>query len=475
MRTANIVGSGPNGLAAAITLAQAGIQVAVYERLATVGGACSTAEITLPGFRHDLGASALPMAAASPFLRSLPLAQYGFDFAQPEFALAHPFDDGTAVALTNTLTGMSAQLTAVDFAAWHRLFGSIVKAFDQLVPEILEPLIHLPRHPFALARFGIPALLPATTLAHAFFDDKRTQALFGGCAAHSVMPLESPLCSAVAIVLAAAAHTVGWPVAVGGSQSLSDALAAHLRSLGGTIHLNSPVESFTDLPDADVMLFDTSAQALGTICASRLTSGFRESLRQFKPGPGIFKVDWALSEPIPWKAAQCQSAGTIHVGGTLEEIAEAEAGVFEGRHADKPFLILVQPSVVDPARAPAGCHTAWAYCHVPNGSTLDRTEAIEAQVARFAPGFRDVILARRTQSTSQLEAWNSNLIGGDLSGGAMTIKQMLLRPTIRDYATSDPSIYLCSSSTPPGGGIHGMCGVNAANLALKNAKRPTPR
>ena len=472
MRTANVIGSGPNGLAAAITLAQDGVKVSVYERSAIVGGACSTAEITLPGFHHDLGASALPMAAASQFLRSLPLAQYGFHFAQPEFALAHPFDDGTAVALTNTLAAMSSQLTPADFTAWRRLFGSIVRSFDQLVPDILGPLIRLPRHPFALARFGIPALMPATTLAHTFFHDKRTQALFGGCAAHAVMPLESPLCSSVAIVLAAAAHTVGWPVAAAGSQSLSDALAAHLQALGGVIHLSTPIESLKDLTAADALLFDTSAQALSSICGSQLTPAFRESLRHFKPGPGIFKVDWALSGPIPWTAKECRGAATIHVGGTLEEIAQAEAAVFQGLHSDKPFLILVQPSVADPTRAPAGCHTAWAYCHVPNGSTLDRTEAIEAQVARFAPGFRDVILARRTQSTSQLEAWNPNLVGGDLSGGAMTMKQMLMRPTIREYATSDPAIYLCSSSTPPGGGIHGMCGVNAANLALNNAKRP---
>jgi phytoene dehydrogenase-like protein len=473
MRSANIIGSGPNGLAAAITLAQAGVAVTVCERNPTLGGACSTAEITLPGFRHDLGASALPMAAASPFFRSLPLAKYGFHFIQPELSLAHPLDDGSAVALTPSLADMSSQLTPDDTAAWRRFFSAVVNSWEQLVPEILSPVLHVPRHPFALARFGLPALLPATTLARTFFSDMRTRALFAGVAAHSVMPLDAPLCSAVGIVLSAAAHTVGWPVASGpqtGSQALSNALAAHLRSLGGTIHLSHEVHTLADLQPADVALFDTSARALERIAAPRLSAGFRSSLRRFKPGPGVFKVDWALSEPIPWTAEACRRAGTIHVGGTLEEIARAEAAVFAGRHPDKPFIILVQPSIADPTRASAGGHTAWGYCHVPNGSTLDRTEAIESQIARFAPGFRDVILARRTQSTPQLEAWNPNLLGGDLSGGAMTPRQLLLRPTLRGYSTSDPAIYLCSSSTPPGGGVHGMCGFHAATAALKHSQ-----
>jgi len=467
MRSANIIGSGLNGLAAAITLAQAGVSVTVYERNPQLGGACSSAEITLPGFVHDLGASALPMAAASPFLRSLPLAEYNFHFLEPEYALAHPLDDGSAVALTSTLAGMSEQLGVHDFNAWRRLFAPLVSSWRKLVPEILGPLLHVPRHPLALARFGVPALLPSTALARTCFEDRRTQALFAGCSGHSVMRLDSPLSASVGLVLAAAAHTVGWPVAQGGSQTLSEALAAHLRSLGGVIHLSHPVESLSDLPDADMIFFDTSAQALERIAAPRLSAGFRDSLRRFRPGPGVFKIDWALSEPIPWAAEACRRAGTVHLGGTLEEIAEAEAEVFAGRHAERPFIILVQPSVADPSRAPAGCHTAWGYCHVPNGSELDRTNAIENQVARFAPGFRDIILARHTHSTAQLEAWNPNLVGGDLSGGAMTAKQMLMRPTLRDYGTSDPAIFLCSSSTPPGGGIHGMCGVHAALQALK--------
>jgi phytoene dehydrogenase-like protein len=474
MRTANIIGSGPNGLAAAITLAQAGFLVNVFERNATLGGACATAEITLPGFHHDLGASAFPMGAASPFFHSLPLEQHGLRWCQPELPLAHPLDDGSAVALTPTLDGMFAQLPREDATAWKRFFNPIVRNWDDLVPDLLSTVLHIPRHPLSMARFGLPALLPATTFAHTFFSKPRAHALFAGCAAHSVMPLESPLSSAIGIVLAAAGHTVGWPVACGGSQAITNALAAHLQSLGGTIHPNQPIDSIDQLPPADLTFFDTSAEALERIAGTRFTEPFRASLRSFKSGPGVFKVDWALSEPIPWTAESCRRAGTIHVGGTLEEIARAEADAFAGKHSDKPFVLLVQPSVADTSRAPEGKHTAWGYCHVPNGSTVDRTEAIEAQVTRFAPGFRDVILARRTQTTAQLESWNPNLLGGDLSGGAMSVGQLLFRPTARDYATTDPTIFLCSSSTPPGGGVHGMCGHRAAQLALKRLASSGP-
>ena len=472
MHTAHIIGSGPNGLACAITLAQAGVAVTVYERGAQVGGACSSAEVTLPGFHHDLGASAFPMGAASPFFRSLPLEQFGLRWVAPEYALAHPLDDGSAVALTKTIGDMAGQLSREDSAAWKRVFGPSVKHWEKLVPEILGPVMHVPRHPFALARFGLRALLPATTFAHLFFRDARAKALFAGCAAHSVMPLDAPLSAAVGIVLGAAGHAVNWPVVQGGSQGLSNALAAYLQSLGGKILLGHPVTSMDDLEPADASFFDTSTRTLERVAGSRLSAGFKHVLHAFQPGPGVFKVDWALSAPIPWRAEVCRRAGTIHVGGTLEEIARAEAEVFAGRHPARPFLLLVQPSVADPRRAPEGKHTAWGYCHVPNGSTLDQLEAIESQVERFAPGFRDVVLARRTQTTAQLEAWNPNLLGGDLSGGAMSARQMLFRPGIREYGTSHPAIYLCSSSTPPGGGVHGMCGFHAASLALKTM---TPR
>lgn len=467
LRTANIIGSGPNGLAAAITLAQAGFTVSVFERNATPGGACSTAEITLPGFHHDLGASAFPMGAASPFFRSLPLEQHGLRWCHPECPLAHPLDDGTAVALTRSLDDMAAQLPNADAAAWKRFFQPIVRDWDKLVPDLLSTVVHIPHHPLAMARFGLPALLPATTFAHTFFSKPRARALFAGCAAHSVMPLEAPLSAAIGIVLGAAGHTAGWPVAGGGAQSITNALIAHLQSLGGSVYCNHAVDSLNQLPPADLTFFDTSARALEQVAGPRFTAPFRHSLRTFKSGPGSFKVDWALSEPIPWTAEACRRAATIHIGGTLEEIARAEAEVFAGKHPHQPFVLLVQPSIADSSRAPAGKHTAWAYCHVPNGSDVDCTAAIEAQVARFAPGFRDVILARRTHSTAQLEAWNPNLLGGDLSGGAMSAGQLLFRPTPRDYATTDPSIFLCSSSTPPGGGVHGMCGHRAAQLALK--------
>lgn len=468
MKTANVIGSGPNGLAAAITLAQAGVRVTVSEASQRIGGACSTAEVTLPGFHHDLGSSCFPMGSSSPFFRSLPLSRYGFRWIEPEVPLAHPLDDGTAVCLQHQLTDMPMELGARDGAAWQRLFGPMVKDWERLVPEILGPTLHLPRAPFALGRFGLTAVWPATRLATSFFRDEPARALFAGCAAHSVMPLDAALCSAVGLLLACAAHTsAGWPVSGGGSQSLTDALAGHLHSLGGEIRTGLRVNRLADLEPADATLFDTSARAMSEIAAERLTPAFRASLNRFRQGPGVFKVDWALSEPIPWLAEPCRRSGTVHVGGSMQEIVAAEAAVFRGEHSDRPFVLLVQPSVCDPSRAPAGKGTAWGYCHVPNGSTVDCTEAIEGQIERFAPGFRDCILARRTWPPALLESWNPNLVGGDLAGGAMTAMQILARPSARMYATSDPNLFLCSSYTPPGGGVHGMCGYHAANLALK--------
>ncbi len=467
---AHVIGSGPNGLAAAITLAQAGIEVTVFEAQPRIGGACASAEFTLPGFVHDLGSSAYPMGAASPFFRSLPLQRFGLRWVQPEFAVAHPLDGGVGVGLARSLGVMAEQLGAADGVAWTRMFAGLVDRWEELVPEILGPVVHVPRHGIALAKFGLPALLPATTLAKNSFTGERARALFAGCAAHSVMPLEAPLSAAIGLVLGTAGHAVGWPVIGGGAQHLSDALAACLHELGGQIHTDMLVENLEDLPPAEITLFDTGTKALASIAAERLSPGYRSSLRDFKAGPGAFKVDWALSGPMPWTAEVCRRAATVHVGGTLEEIAAAERAVFDGRCSDRPFVLLVQPTICDPSRAPAGKHTAWGYCHVPNGSTIDRTAAIEAQVERFAPGFRDCILARRTWTTGQLESWNPNLVGGDLSGGAMTAKQMLFRPTVREYGTSDPGVFLCSSSTPPGGGVHGMAGFHAARLALRSIR-----
>lgn len=471
MQTANVIGSGPNGLAAAITLAQAGVRVTVYEASNTIGGACSTGEVTLPGFHHDLGSSCFPMGAASPFFRSLPLAEYGFRWIEPQIPLAHPLDDGSAVCLRHDLAAMPDELGEPDASAWQRLFAPLVRGWSDLVPELLGPVAHLPRHPLLLARFGLPALLPARTLSRTFFREPGARALFAGCAAHSVMPLSAPLSSAIGLVLATAAHTTGWPVAAGGSQSLTDALAAHLRSLGGEIHTAVLVKSLRETGPADVTLFDSSASSLEQIAGDRLSSSFRRTLRRYPQAPGIFKIDWALSAPIPWQAEACRRAGTVHVGGTMEEIADAEAAVFKGLHHELPFVLLVQPSVCDPSRAPAGMHTAWGYCHVPNGSAVDCAQSIERQVERFAPGFGDCILARRIQSTAQLESWDANLIGGDISGGGMSAPRLVLRPTFRTYRTSDPAIYLCSSYTPPGGGVHGMCGYHSAKVALSRLGR----
>ena len=467
LRTANIIGSGPNGLAAAITLAQRGVAVTVYERNAQIGGACATAEVTLPGFRHDLGASVYPLGVASPFFRALPLADFGLRWIEPDAPLAHPLDDGTAVLLEHSLEATAAQFSAHDARAWRLLLASSVRDWPKLVNEVTRPLLRLPSSPFVMATFGVAAMLPAQALARTVFRDEPARALFAGCAAHSVLPLTHVASSAPGLVLAAAAHTTGWPIAAGGAQAIVDALAAYLRSLGGNIVLNTEIAQLDDLPPADAALFDTSVTTLDRIAGESFTPTFRKVLRGFRPGPGIFKLDFALREPIPWRAAACRRAATVHVGGTLGEIGLSEDAAFHGRPCDRPFVLLVQPSLFDPTRAPAGRHTAWAYCHVPYGSTENLTEVVECQIERFAPGFRECILASRASNATDLARWNPNLAGGDISGGAMTLSQLLLRPTERLYSTSNPSVYLCSSSTPPGGGVHGMCGHLAALRALE--------
>jgi phytoene dehydrogenase-like protein len=466
LRTANIIGSGPNGLAAAITLAQAGVAVTVYERNQQIGGACSTAEVTLPGFHHDLGSSVYPLGICSPFFRSLPLGQHGLRWIEPDAPLAHPFDDGTALTLEHSLDATAAQLDPHDARTWRALLAPTVRDWPKIIDDIMQPLLGLPSHPVAMANFGLAAALPAQALARNVFRGEQTRALFAGCAAHSVLPLTRVASSATALVLAAAAHATGWPIVAGGAQALTEALAGYLLSLGGRIVTQAEIRHLDEVDAADTTLFDTSSTALARIAGTALSSSFRTRLRHFRRGPGIFKVDWALREPIPWSAAACRRSATVHLGGSLSEIARSEHGAFYGRSYDKPFVLLVQPSLFDPTRAPAGQHTAWAYCHVPSGSNLDRTEAIERQVERFAPGFRDVILARRSSNSEALEAWNPNLASGDVSGGAMTLSGMLTRPTAKLYRTSHPKLYLCSSSTPPGGGVHGMCGHLAALAAL---------
>ena len=465
MTRAAIIGSGPNGISAAITLARAGVETCVYEGRETIGGAASTAEVTLPGFRHDLGSSIYPMGIASPFFQSLPIQQFGLRWIEPPAPLAHPLDDGTAVILKHDLAATAAALGA-DSAAYTRVMRPLVDGWSNLCHEVLGPILHWPQHPLLLARFGTFAAPPATMLAKALFSGPRARALFAGMAAHSVLPLESAFSSAVGLVLAAAGHTTGWPIAAGGAQSLSDALAACLRSLGGSIETGHSVQDLSELGACDAVLCDVSPRQLLRLGVRDFDPSYNLGLRSFRYGPGAFKVDWALSQPIPWKAADCLRAATVHLGGTLEEIASSERTAWQGRAAEKPFVLVTQPSLFDPARAPEGKHTAWGYCHVPNGFPGSMLEAIESQVERFAPGFRDCILARHVTSTAAFEAWNPNLVGGDLSGGAMTPRQLLFRPTSSLYRTPKKGLFLCSASTPPGGGVHGMCGHHAAKAAL---------
>ncbi len=456
-RTATVIGSGPNGLAAAIVLAAAGTETTLHERNARIGGACSSAEVTFPGFLHDLGSSAYPMGFASPFFRSLPLK---IPWLHPDAPCAHPLDDGTAVLLEHSLEATAANLDAPDRAAYRGLIQPIADNFNQLTPEILGPVLHVPKHPLVLARFGLPALLPAATLARSKFSGPRARALFAGMAAHSVLPLESPTSAAVALVLLAAGHAGGWPILRGGAQTLADTLAQHLQSLGGTIETNHEV---TRLPETGLTLADITPRQLLHLTGTTLPPTYRKHLQAFRYGAASFKVDYALSAPIPWTAKECARAATVHLGGTLEEIAHSEATF----SSEAPFVLLVQPSLFDPTRAPAGQHTAWAYCHVPNGSTADWLPALERQITRFAPGFPDCVLARKVSTPAQLEAWNPNLVGGSLSGGAMDWRQLLFRPTASLYRTPHPGLFLCGASTPPGGGVHGMAGYHAASAALR--------
>jgi phytoene dehydrogenase-like protein len=468
LQTANIIGSGPNGLSAAVTLAQRGVAVTVYERNATLGGACSTAEVTLPGFHHDLGSSCYPLGIASPFFRSLPLADHGLRWIEPPTPVAHPLDDGTAVTLEHSLESTASQFPQHDGSAWRSLFGPTVRNWRVLVEDFTQPLLRLPSHPLAMAIFGPPALVPAQMLATTLFQDEPARALFAGCAAHSVLPLTRIASSATGLVLATAGHTSGWPIAAGGAQSISNALASYLHSLGGRIVLSADIQNLADLPAADATLFDTSVPALIRIAGTTLAPSYIHQLNTFRPGPGIFKLDFALSQPIPWRSPECSRAATVHLGGTLAEISHSEHDAFYGRLNDRPYVLLVQPSLFDPTRAPEGKHTAWAYCHVPTGSIVDRTAIIESQIERFAPGFRDTVLARRASNADALAAWNPNLTAGDITGGAMNLSQLLFRPTARGYRTSNPGVYLCSASTPPGGGVHGMCGHLAALAALQD-------
>jgi phytoene dehydrogenase-like protein len=466
-----VVGSGPNGLAAAIVLARAGRRVNLIEGAETVGGGCRSEELTLPGFVHDTCSTVHALALASPFLSSLPLAQHGLELVHPDAPLAHPLNDGSAVVMERSVEETARGLGA-DAQAYRVLFHPLVRNADELMREILGPL-RPPRHPLVLARFGTSALRSATGLARSRFEGERARALLAGCCAHSMLSLRTPASAAFGIVLALSAHQVGWPVARGGSQRLSDALASHLRSVGGEIQTGRWVESLDEIADAGATLLDVTPRQLVRLAGHRLSGRYARRLGRYRYGPGVFKLDWALDGPIPWRAAEVARAGTVHLGGTLDEIAAAEETVSNGEHAARPFVLLVQPSLFDPTRAPPGKHTAWAYCHVPNGSARDMTEAVEAQVERFAPGFKDLIAARSEMNSAEVERRNPNYVGGDINGGIQDLRQLFTRPVARPvpYSTPIAGLYICSSSTPPGGGVHGMCGYFAAGFALGRRHR----
>jgi phytoene dehydrogenase-like protein len=464
-----VVGSGPNGLAAAITLARAGRRVLAREADGTLGGGLRSAELTLPGFVHDVCSAIHPFVAASPFFRQLPLAEHGVELIDPPAALAHPFDDGTAVVVERSLD-VTASGLGQDADAYRRLLRPLSEGWDELAEGVLGPLVRIPASPVALARFGVRGIRPATELAKHAFVTERARALFAGCAAHSMVPLERKATAAFGLLLLAAAHRFGWPFPRGGAQRIADALVSVLRGYGGEAVAGSPVDSLAEV-SAPTVLCDVAPRELARIAGSRLPRRYASRLAAFRHGPAAFKVDFALEGPIPWRAENCALAGTVHLGGTLAEIAESERAPWEARHAERPFVLVAQQSLFDPTRAPAGKHTAWAYCHVPNGSSFDMTQRIEAQIERFAPGFGGLVIGRSVLGPGDLERHDRNLVGGDINGGAATLGSLLARPTLTrsPYRTPLDGLYLCSASTPPGGGVHGMCGYWAARAALSDA------
>jgi phytoene dehydrogenase-like protein len=466
-----VIGSGPNGLAAAIALARAGISVLVVEAHEEPGGGTRSAELTLPGFVHDVCSAVHPMGVLSPFLRTLPLAEHGLVWRHPRASVAHPLDDGPAVMLVRSLDRTCEGLGR-DGRAWARLVGPFLADPHALLADAMAPL-RMPAHPVLFARFGLRAAWSANRLARLCFREERARALFAGCAAHSVLPLTQPLTSAMGVMFALTAHVVDWPVAEGGSRAIWRALVSYLESLGGRVETGRRIERLAELPDARVVLFDTSPDQLARIAGDALPSGYRRRLARYRYGPGAFKLDWALGGPIPWRDPACREASTVHVGGTLAEICASERDMYRGRHSERPFLILCQQSEVDPTRAPAGKHTGYAYCHVPHGSTVDMTDAVERQIERFAPGFKGRILARHATSPADFERYNPNYRGGAITGGVADALQLWNRPVTRldPYATPNPRLFLCSAATPPGGGVHGQCGYWAARSALARFRR----
>ena len=461
-----VVGSGPNGLAAAIEMSTAGRSVLVLEANDTVGGGARSSELTLPGFVHDVCSAIHPLAAASPFFSTLPLSEHGLEWVYPPASVAHPLDDGSAVMLEGSVEATSDALGR-DAGAYRKLFGALVDDWGKLSHELLAPL-RPPRHPIAMARFGLRAIRSARGLAESRFKGERARALFAGLSAHSFLPLDRFPSAAFGLVLGTTGHAVGWPMPKGGSQSISNALASYLTSLGGEIALGRRVESMDELEPSRDVLFDLTPRQLSRIAGDRLPDRYRRKLEGYRYGPAAFKLDLALDGPIPWRAPEAARAGTVHLGGTMPEVAASEAAIWRGEVSERPFTLVAQQSLFDTSRAPEGKHTAWAYCHVPNGSTIDMTDRIEAQIERFAPGFRDLILARSVRSPQEIEAHNANCVGGDINGGVQDLRQLFTRPTLRlsPYSTPAPGVYICSSSTPPGGGVHGMCGYFAARAAL---------
>ncbi len=471
---ATIIGSGPNGLAAAIRLAQKGLSVKVFEKGDTVGGGTRTKELTQPGFHHDICSAIHPLAKASPFLKTLPLEEYGLEWIQPKVPVAHPLDDQPAGVLFRSLDETVARFEN-DGATYRKLVDPFLNKWNDLLPDILAPFSLLPNHPFLMARFGLNALRSAEGFARRF-ETSRARATFAGLAAHGIMPFDETATAAIGLVLGISAHTVGWPYPKGGSHQITKAMAKYFQSLGGEIETNAEITSLDELPKSSAIFFNNTPQQILNIAGNRLSSGCQKKLRDFEYGSGVFKLDFALSDPIPWKDDLCPKAGTVHLGGTFEEIATAEKQTANGRHPEKPYVLVAQQSLADESRAPSGKHTGWAYCHVPNGSTKDMTEPIVNQIERFAPGFRDCIIDQHAMNTKAMQTYNSNYIGGDINGGRADITQLFTRPAglFDPYHIPDSNMYICSSSTPPGGGVHGMCGYHAAESALKKEFR-TPK